>query len=447
MEPNAALSRPPTRGVLHPVARVDLEMTGVHRHRQRDDERALGLLKETVHPWVKIERLRCPVELRERGLKELVAGVRGTRHLQDGHEGRRLAAVTDADTTYMRRALRLAARAAGRTSPNPLVGAVVVRAGAVIGEGYYHAAGEPHAEVNALRKAGDGARGATLFTNLEPCAHHGRTPPCVDAVREAGIARVVVAMRDPDPRTDGKGIRGLRAAGIAVEEGLLRTEAERLNAGFLSRLKRGRPFVLLTLASTVDGRVAVPGRRYLSGKAALREVHSLRDRNDAVLVGIGTVLADDPALTVREVKGRDPLRVIVDADARTPPTAKVVRSKDPQRTVIFVARDADVRRTNKLRESGVLLVTAPRADGGLDLSAVLRWLGEHGVNTVMSEAGPHVAGALVRGHLADRVLLLFSPVAGGDGPPALEGVPTASQLHDVRVRKLGDDLALEGALG
>jgi len=355
--------------------------------------------------------------------------------------------VTDADTTYMRRALRLAARAAGRTSPNPLVGAVVVRDGTVIGEGYYHAAGEAHAEVNALRKAGDGARGATLYTNLEPCAHQGRTPPCVDAVREAGIARVVVAMRDPDPRTDGKGIRGLRAAGIAVEEGLLRTEAERLNAGFLSRLGRGRPFVLLTLASTVDGRVAVPGRRYLSGKPALREVHRLRDRNDAVLVGIGTVLADDPALTVREVKGRDPLRVIVDADARTPPTAKVVRSKDPQRTVIFVARDADVRRTNKLREAGVLLVTAPRADGGLDLGAVLRWLGEHGVNTVMSEAGPHVAGALVRGGLADRVLVLFSPVAGGDGPPALEGVPTAGELHDVRVRKLGDDFALEGALG
>jgi diaminohydroxyphosphoribosylaminopyrimidine deaminase / 5-amino-6-(5-phosphoribosylamino)uracil reductase len=166
-----------------------------------------------------------------------------------------------------------------------------------------------------------------------------------------------------------------------------------------------------------------------------------------VLVGIGTVLADDPALTVREVKGRDPLRVIVDADARTPPTAKVVRTKDPQRTVIFVARDADVRRTNKLREAGVLLVTAPRADGGLDLGAVLRWLGEHGVNTVMSEAGPHVAGALVRGGLADRLLLLVSPVAGGDGPVALEGVPKASELHDVRVRRLGEDLALEGVIG
>jgi diaminohydroxyphosphoribosylaminopyrimidine deaminase/5-amino-6-(5-phosphoribosylamino)uracil reductase len=258
---------------------------------------------------------------------------------------------------------------------------------------------------------------------------------------------VVVAMRDPDPRTDGKGIRGLRAAGIEVEEGVLKADAERLNAGFVSRLKRGRPLVLLKLATTIDGRVAVPGRRYLSGKPALREVHRLRDRTDAVLVGIGTVLADDPALTVREVKGRDPLRVIVDADARTPPTAKVVRAKDPQRTVIFVARDADVRRTNKLREAGVLLVTAPRADGGLDLGAVLRWLGEHGVNTVMSEAGPHVAGALVRGGLADRVLLLVSPVAGGDGPVALEGVPKASELHDVRVRRLGADLALEGAIG
>jgi diaminohydroxyphosphoribosylaminopyrimidine deaminase/5-amino-6-(5-phosphoribosylamino)uracil reductase len=355
--------------------------------------------------------------------------------------------VTESDTAFMKRALRLAARAAGRTSPNPLVGSVVVRDGAIVGEGYHRAAGEPHAEVNALRKAGERGKGATLYTNLEPCAHQGRTPPCVDAIREAGIARVVVAMRDPDPRTDGKGIRALRASGIAVEEGLLHEDAERLNAGFISRLKRGRPFVLLKLATTVDGRVAVPGRRYLSGKRAMREVHRLRDRLDAVLVGIGTVLADDPALTVREVKGRDPLRVIVDADARTPPVAKVVRSRDPQRTVIFVARDADVRRTNKLREAGVLLVTAPRADGGLDLGAVLRWLGEHGVNTVMSEAGPHVAGALVRGGLADRVLLLVSPIAGGEGPPALEGVPKAAELRDVRVRKLGDDLAVEGAIG
>src|SRR2546425_2724724 len=346
----------------------------------------------------------------------------------------------------MRRALRLAARAAGRTSPNPLVGAVIVRDGNVVGEGYHRAAGEPHAEVNALGKAKDRARGATLYVNLEPCAHQGRTPPCVGAVREAGIARVVAAMRDPDPRNDGKGIRALRGAGITVEEGLLREEAARLNAGFISRVTRGRPFVLVKLAATVDGRVAVRGRRYLSGKAALREVHRLRDRFDAVLVGIGTVLADDPALTVREIKGRDPLRVVVDADARTPPAAKVVRAKDPQRTIIFVARDADARRTKRLRDAGVLLATVPRADGGLDLAAVLRWLGERGVNTILSEAGPQVAGSLVRAHLADRLLLLLSPLAGGDGPPALERVPSAADLRDMRLRRLGDDLAIEGAL-
>src|SRR5713101_7842228 len=249
------------------------------------------------------------------------------------------------DVRFMRRALRLAARATGRTSPNPMVGAVVVWNGEIVGEGFHKAAGEPHAEVNALRAAGDRARGATLYTTLEPCAHTGRTPPCVNAIRGAGIARVVSAMRDPDPRTDGKGFRALRAAEIDVAIGTLEDEATRLNEGFISRTTRGRPFVLVKLATTLDGRVAVKGRRYLSGKAAQREVHKLRGRYDAVLVGSGTVLADDPALTVREVKGRDPLRVVIDTDARTPPAAKVVRTKDPQRTVIFVARDADVRRT------------------------------------------------------------------------------------------------------
>jgi diaminohydroxyphosphoribosylaminopyrimidine deaminase/5-amino-6-(5-phosphoribosylamino)uracil reductase len=353
----------------------------------------------------------------------------------------------DTDAAFMRRALRLAARAAGRTSPNPMVGAVVVADGRIVGEGYHHAAGEPHAEVNALAKAGAAARGATLYVTLEPCVHHGRTPPCVDAVREAGIARVVAAMRDPDPRNDGRGIRALRAAGVDVAEGVLRDDAERLNAGFVSRVTRGRPHVLVKMATTVDGRAAVKGRRYLSGKRALREVHKLRDRFDAVLVGVGTVIADDPALTVREVRGRDPLRVVVDADARTPAKAKVVRAKDPQRTMIFVARDADARRTKHLRDAGVLLATVPRADGGLDLGAVLRWLGERGVNTVLSEAGPRVAGALVRAKLADRLLLLISPIAGGDGPPALEGVVGPADLHDVKIRRLGEDVALEGTIG
>src|ERR671934_139063 len=341
---------------------------------------------------------------------------------------------------------RLSASSATNATPRP-VASVVVRDGQIVGDGFHRAAGEAHAEVVALRKARDRARGATLYTTLEPCAHTGRTPPCVDAIRETGVERVVAAMRDPDPRTDGKGFRLLRAANIAVTQGVLESEARRMNEGFITRVTKGRPFVLVKLATTLDGRVAVKGRRYLSSKPALKEVHRLRARSDAVLVGIGTVLADDPQLTVREVKGRDPLRVVVDTDARTPPNAKLVRAKDPQRTVIFVARDADARRVKRLRDAGVLVVTVPRADGGLDLGAVLRWLGEHGVNTVMSEAGPSVAGALVRAKLADRLLLLVSPVAGGDGPPALAGVTGATDLHDIRIRRLGDDVALEGSLG
>lgn len=354
--------------------------------------------------------------------------------------------MTDDATRHMRRALRLAARGAGRTSPNPVVGAVAVRDGEVVGEGYHHALGEPHAEANAVAAAGERARGATLYVTLEPCAHHGRTPPCVDAIRSAGVARVVAAMRDPFPKVDGRGFRLLREAGIAVEPGLLADEAARLNEGYLTRLREGRPFVLVKLAVTLDGRVAAPGRRYLVGKRALKEVHRLRDRYDAVLVGVGAVLADDPELTVREVRGRDPLRVILDTEARTPPTAKVVRSSDPQRTVIVVARDAPARRVNRLREAGVLLATVPRAPGGLDLGAALRWLGEQGVNTVLSEAGPRVAGALVRERLADRVLFLVAPIVGGPGAPALADVPKPLDLRSPRVRRLGDDVAVEGYL-
>lgn len=350
------------------------------------------------------------------------------------------------DQRHMRRALRLAARAQGRTSPNPMVGTVIVRDGEVVGEGFHRAAGEPHAGVNALRKARDRARGATLYTTLEPCAHVGRTPPCVDAIREAGISRVVTAMRDPDPRSDGKGFRLLRAAGIEVTSGVLEAEARRLNEGFISRVERGRPFVLVKLATTLDGRVSVKGRRYLSGKRAIKEVHRLRDRFDATLVGVETVLADDPQLTVRDVKGRDPLRVIVDADARTPPTAKVVRAKDPQRTIIFVARDADVRRVSRLRDSGALVTSLPRTPNGLDLAAVLRWLAERGVNTVMSEAGPAITSRLLTDALADRLMLIQSPIAGGDGANALDGIGKVLDLKSLRVRRLGDDVLMEGEL-
>ncbi|MDE3101955.1 MAG: bifunctional diaminohydroxyphosphoribosylaminopyrimidine deaminase/5-amino-6-(5-phosphoribosylamino)uracil reductase RibD [Chloroflexota bacterium] len=344
----------------------------------------------------------------------------------------------------MKRALRLAARAAGRTSPNPMVGAVVVKDGAVVGEGFHHRAGEAHGEVLALEKAGDAARGATLYLNLEPCAHQGRTPPCVDRVVAAGVTRVVAAMRDPDPRVDGRGVRALTSAGIDVEVGVLEAEARRLNEGFVTRVEKGRPFVVLKLATTIDGRVAAPGRRYLSGKAALKEVHRMRDRADAVMVGIGTVLADDPELTVRGVKGRDPLRVVLDADARTPPTSRILRSGDPQRTIVFVARDADQRRTKRLRDGGVLVATLPRSGReGLDAAAGLRWLAEHGLNNVLSEGGPHVATSLLRAKLVDRLVFLIAPVAGGNGPAALDGLEAPVELRSLRVRRLGPDTMIE----
>jgi diaminohydroxyphosphoribosylaminopyrimidine deaminase/5-amino-6-(5-phosphoribosylamino)uracil reductase len=353
----------------------------------------------------------------------------------------------DEDRRWMRRALRLAARGAGRTSPNPMVGAVVVKDGTAVGEGFHPRAGEAHGEAIAVAKAGAAARGATLYLNLEPCAHQGRTPPCVNAVIASGVARVVAAMRDPDPRVDGRGLRALREGGIATETGVLEAEARRLNEGFVSRVERGRPFVVLKLATTLDGRVAAAGRRYLSGKAALKEVHRMRDRSDAVMVGVGTVLADDPELTVREVRGRDPLRVILDADARTPATAKVVRGPDPQRTIVFVARDAEQRRVKRLRDSGVLVATLPRAGpDGLDAGAGLRWLAEHGVNTVLSEGGPRVAASLLRERLVDRIVFIVAPVAGGDGPLAIDGLAAPVELAAIRVKRLGDDVMLEADL-
>lgn len=353
----------------------------------------------------------------------------------------------DDDTAFMARALALAARGLGRTSPNPAVGAVVVRGGRIVGEGWHRAAGTPHAEVVALERAGAAARGATLYVTLEPCAHFGRTPPCADAVIASGIARVVGSIRDPHPEVNGRGFRKLREAGIGVDEGLLADRAAQLNEGFLTRVRVGRPFVLLKLALTLDGRVTAPGRRYLTGPEARREVHRLRDRYDAVLVGVGTVRADDPELTVREVRGRDPLRVIVDTDARTPTSSRVVRARDPQRTLVLTARNADARRAKRLRASGVLLATLPRdRRGGLDLGAALRWLGDQGVNTVLAEPGPRVASALVRDGLADRLRVYLAPIVAGAGTPAFDGIPDPRTLRDVRIRRVGADVSIEGYL-
>ncbi len=339
----------------------------------------------------------------------------------------------------MERALRLAARGAGRTAPNPMVGAVLVRDGHRIGEGYHHGAGLAHAEVLALRQAGERARGATLYCTLEPCNHTGRTPPCTDALIAAGVARVVVAMTDPDPRVQGRGVAALRQADIPVEVGPGGARARHLNRWYITARTLGRPRVLYKWAETLDGAVATASgdARWVSADAARAEVHRLRHRLDAVLVGVGTVLADDPLLTVRLVPGRDPLRVVADRQARTPVSARVLPA------LVCVGPDAPPDRVDALRRAGAEIAQAATPE------ELLAELARRGCLGVLLEGGPTLAGAFWRAGLIDEVAVAVAPRVLGPGrPPFLgEGPATMAEalaLREMRVRRLGPDLWLTG---
>ena len=358
------------------------------------------------------------------------------------------------DLLHMRAALALARRGLGNAWPNPAVGCVLVKEGRVIGRGWTQPGGRPHAETEALRRAGAAARGATAYVTLEPCSHHGRTPPCCEALAEAGIARVVMAMRDPDPRVNGRGLAMLRGAGIAVEEGLLEAEARALNAGFFRRIQAGMPVVTLKLASTLDGRIATATgeSRWITGEAARREVHALRARHDAILVGSGTVLADDPDLTC-QIPGMERvpmLRVVADARLRTPPSARLVQSAGVAPVLIMTAHGHPPAAQAPFMEAGADMVTVPaHAVGGLDLPSLLRALGRRGVTRVLAEGGAGLAAALLRQGLVDRLAWFHAPaVMGGDGHPALEGLRLAAlsampRFRRVALRALGDDMLSE----
>jgi diaminohydroxyphosphoribosylaminopyrimidine deaminase/5-amino-6-(5-phosphoribosylamino)uracil reductase len=354
----------------------------------------------------------------------------------------------------MRAALALARRGLGNAWPNPAVGCVLVKDGRVIGRGWTQPGGRPHAETEALRRAGEAARGATAYVTLEPCSHHGRTPPCCEALAGAGIARVVMAMRDPDPRVNGRGLAMLRGAGIVVEEGLLEAEARALNAGFFRRIQAGMPVVTLKLASTLDGRIATSTgeSRWITGEAARREVHALRARHDAILVGSGTVLADDPDLTCR-IPGMERvpmLRVVADARLRTPPAARLVQGAQPAPALIITAPGHPPAAQAPFIAAGADIVTVPaHAAGGLDLPSLLRALGRRGVTRVLAEGGAGLAAALLRQGLVDRLIWFHAPaVMGGDGHPALEGLRLAALSAMPRFRRtaqraLGDDMLSE----
>lgn len=355
------------------------------------------------------------------------------------------------DEQHMRAALALARRGLGATCPNPAVGCVLVRDGRVVGRGTTAPGGRPHAEAVALAMAGEAARGATAYVTLEPCSHFGKTPPCADALIAASVSRVVVAGGDPDPRVDGAGIARLRAAGIQVQTGVLAGEANLQQAGFLLRVREGRPMVTLKLAATLDGRIATRTgeSQWITGTPARRAVHALRGRHDAVMAGVGTVLADDPDLTCR-IPGfrRTPqVRVVLDSSLRTPLTAQLVATAADAPTWIIHGSGAEAGRKQALEQAGVRLfgTAAPR----VDMPTALRLLGGAGLTRVLAEGGAGVAASLLAAGLVDRIAWFHAPaVIGGDGLAAvqpfgvsgLDGMPRFSRTGS---RVLGDDMLTE----
>jgi diaminohydroxyphosphoribosylaminopyrimidine deaminase/5-amino-6-(5-phosphoribosylamino)uracil reductase len=351
---------------------------------------------------------------------------------------------SESDREYMNRALQLAVRGLTTTTPNPRVGCVLVKDGVVVGEGWHERAGEAHAEVHALRKAGDAARGATAYVTLEPCAHHGRTPPCADALIEAGVARVVAAMRDPNPLVSGEGLARLERAGIAVAVGLMEDGAEELNVGFVSRMTRGRPWLRLKVAASLDGKTALLNGRsqWITGPEARRHAHAWRARSCAIMTGSGTVIDDDPSLTVREVPcERQPLRVVIDGRLQTPPTAQVLANEG---ALVFSAQRGSLPNAE--------VVLASTGDGKVDLVGVVDELARRGVNELMVEGGSRLNGALMRAGLVDELLIYQAPLLIGDQARGMFDLPEALDLSEARRldvverRILGPDIFLRARL-
>lgn len=358
------------------------------------------------------------------------------------------------DQQYMQLALELAARAEGRTCPNPPVGAVVVREGAIVGRGFHPEAGQPHAEIFALQEAGAKASGATLYVTLEPCNHHGRTGPCTEAVIAAGIGKVVVGTLDPNPLVAGRGINRLREAGVLVCVGVLEEECRRLIAPFAKHVTQGLPFVTLKMAMTLDGQTATANgdSRWISNDLSRAYVHEMRNRNDAIMVGIGTVLADDPQLTTRLPEGgRDPIRIVVDSHLELPLTARLLNNDSPARVIVVTTDTANADRSGNLQDKGVEVIALPASNGKVDLKLMLAELGRRNIQSILLEGGATLATEALRHGIIDRVAIFIAPklLGGSDGTmlfngPGRTAMSDALQLHNTRVRFFGDDILVEG---
>ena len=341
------------------------------------------------------------------------------------------------DHEFMAQALRLAEKGLYTTTPNPRVGCVIVRDGKVVGSGWHECAGEPHAEIHALTQAGELAQGATVYVTLEPCSHHGRTPPCAEALVRAGVGRLVVAMVDPNPQVAGEGLAQLQQAGIQTDIGLLEKEARELNIGFVSRMTCGRPWLRLKIAASLDGKTALNNgvSQWITGADARRDAHRLRARSCAVLTGIGTVLADDPMLNVREVETtRQPLRVVVDSALRMPLTAKMLLEEE----ILVVTASSDPVKAGRLREAGAEVLVLPPLDGRVDLARMLDELGKRGINEITVEAGRSLNGALVRQGLVDEFVIYFAPLLMGDRARGMFDLPELVEMGERRELRLID---------
>ena len=376
-----------------------------------------------------------------------------TGRLAGGEEAAAAGQFQDFDEQMMARAISLARNGLGRTSPNPLVGAVIVRDGRIVAEGWHRKAGTPHAEIHALNMAGELARGATVYVSLEPCAHYGRTGPCARALVEAGVSRVVVAMTDPNPKVAGKGIAILQEAGIEVTTGVLEQEARQLNEVFLKWMTTGLPFVALKTAMTLDGKIATAAgqSQWITNEASRYETHRLRDIYDGILVGINTALADNPSLTTRlkEYQGRNPVRIVVDSRARLPLTAKLV-TDGAARTIVAVTEQAPAERVEALRSAGVEIIVAGSSNH-VDMQSLMEQLGAMKISSVLVEGGGSVNFSLLQAGLVDRVYAFIAPklVGGRDALTPVEGegfqeLDRAVELENIQLRQLGSDVLLTG---
>jgi diaminohydroxyphosphoribosylaminopyrimidine deaminase/5-amino-6-(5-phosphoribosylamino)uracil reductase len=344
---------------------------------------------------------------------------------------------SSADYSYMAQALRLAEKGLYSTSPNPRVGCVLVNGDRVVGSGWHERAGQPHAEINALAAAGTEARGATAYLTLEPCSHHGRTPPCAEALVKAGIARLVTAMRDPNPLVSGSGCALLEEAGTTVQTGLMETEARALNIGFIARMTRRRPWVRMKLAASLDGKTALNNgnSQWITSEEARRDGHKLRARSCAVMTGIGTVLADDPQLTVRHIEtARQPLRVVVDSRLDIPVDARLLRGDGE---FIFTAT-ASEGKIVALRDTGARTIVLPDENGGVNLDEMMRKLADFEINEVLVEAGSTLNGSLITAGLVDELIIYLAPYLLGDAARGMFKLPELTDLAGKRALKIQD---------